>query len=87
MDRHQEATRCVGIHTPLVDILLTHACPLSSKQVADDVIDMNVFQQILELDEDEDEDDDSDPFSKEMAYDYFSQAEKTFTDMADALCA
>ncbi len=42
---------------------------------------MEVFEQILELDEDDD------LFSQGMVYDYFSQAEKTFTEMATALCA
>ncbi|KAI9465695.1 histidine kinase, phosphotransfer Hpt, partial [Lactarius psammicola] len=42
-------------------------------------IDMEVFGQILDLDDDDDE------FSQGMVDDYFSQAEKTFTDMATAL--
>ncbi|KAH9042478.1 histidine-phosphotransfer domain HPT domain-containing protein [Lactarius pseudohatsudake] len=42
-------------------------------------IDMDVFEQILELDEDDDD------FSRGMVDDYFSQAEKTFTEMAAAL--
>lgn len=40
---------------------------------------MDVFGQILELDEDDDD------FSQGMVDDYFSQAEKTFTEMAAAL--
>ena len=40
---------------------------------------MEVFNQILELDDDDDE------FSRGMVNDYFSQAEKTFIDMDDAL--
>lgn len=43
---------------------------------------MEVFNQILELDDD----DDDDEFSRGMVNDYFSQAEKTFIDMDDALC-
>jgi hypothetical protein len=42
---------------------------------------MEIFEQILELDEDDD------LFSKGMVYEFFTQAEKTFTDMATALCA
>ncbi|KAH9177793.1 histidine-phosphotransfer domain HPT domain-containing protein [Lactarius sanguifluus] len=42
-------------------------------------IDMDVFGQILELDEDDDD------FSQGMVDDYFSQAEKTFTEIATAL--
>jgi hypothetical protein len=52
--------------------------PGTGKQ--DDSIDMEVFEQILELDDDDDD------FSRGMVDDYFSQAEKTFTDMDDALC-
>ncbi|KAH9060554.1 histidine-phosphotransfer domain HPT domain-containing protein [Lactarius vividus] len=51
--------------------------PVSSDQYPG--IDMDVFEQILELDEDDDD------FSQGMVDDYFSQAEKTFTDMATAL--
>jgi hypothetical protein len=45
------------------------------------VINMDIFGQIIELD---DEDDYS--FSWEMVTAYFSQAEQTFTDMDKALC-
>ena len=43
----------------------------------DDIIDMETFQQILELDDSEDDRE----FSKEMVWAYFSQAEKTFEDL------
>ena len=72
----------------LIDVLLIHALlSLSSKPVANNhpdgsIIDMDIFEQILELDEEDD-----DQFSREMVYAYFTQAEKTFTDMAAALCA
>lgn len=45
-----------------------------------DPIDMDTFQQILELDEEDDRE-----FSKEMVWAYFSQAEKTFGDLDEAL--
>jgi hypothetical protein len=41
---------------------------------------MEVFEQILELDDDDDD------FSRGMVKEYFSQAEKTFNEMDDALC-
>ena len=44
------------------------------------VIDMETFEQILELDEDEKHE-----FSADMVWQYFSQATVTFTDMDDAL--
>jgi osomolarity two-component system, phosphorelay intermediate protein YPD1 len=44
-------------------------------------IDLTVFEQILELD------DNDDVFSKGMVDAYFDQAEKTFNNMDDALCA
>lgn len=47
-----------------------------------DVIDMETFEQILELDEDETHD-----FSYGMVVAYFSQASQTFTDMDNALKA
>lgn len=63
--------------------------PVGNEQVAnnhpDGGINREVFDQILELDEDEDDPSDPFPFSKGMAYDYLSQAEKTFTEMATAL--
>ena len=71
--------------SPLIEALLTRARarppskPGTDKQ--DGGIDMEVFNQILELDDD----DDDDEFSRGMVNDYFSQAEKTFIDMDDAL--
>ncbi|KAF8967072.1 signal transduction histidine kinase, partial [Flammula alnicola] len=46
-----------------------------------DLINMDTFTQILELDEDEDDHD----FSKPMVWEYFEQAEKTFLDMDHAV--
>lgn len=48
---------------------------------ADDIIDMETFQQILELDDSEDDRE----FSREMVWAYFSQAEKTFGELDEAL--
>ena len=48
----------------------------------EDDIDMETFEQILELDEDDTHD-----FSCEMVWQYFSQAQVTFQQMDDALCA
>jgi len=45
---------------------------------------MEIFNQILELD---DEDDETHEFSWSMVRAYFEQAEKTFRDMDDALSA
>ncbi|KAI9441219.1 histidine-phosphotransfer domain HPT domain-containing protein [Lactarius indigo] len=73
------ATRPVP--TPVVEV--DSGPPLGGEEpVASDQyegIDMDVFGQILELDEDDDD------FSQGMVDDYFSQAEKTFTEMAAAL--
>lgn len=49
-------------------------------QDAPEVIDMETFNQILDLDEDE-----THEFSKGMAWAYFSQADSTFTEMDDAV--
>jgi len=46
-----------------------------------EVVDLDTFNQILELDEDEDSHD----FSQPMVWDYFDQAVKTFGEMDDAL--
>lgn len=46
-----------------------------------DVIDWNIFGQLLEMDEDENERD----FSKSIVENYFEQAESTFADMDTAL--
>jgi hypothetical protein len=47
-----------------------------------DPIDMDTFNQILELD---DEDEDDREFSKGMVYEYFAQVAKTFKDLDAAL--
>jgi len=47
------------------------------------LIDMDVFCQILELDEDEETHD----FSQPMVWEYFEQAERTFCKMDDAVSA
>ena len=44
---------------------------------ADDSIDGPTFEQILEMDDEEDERE----FSKSLVYDFFTQAETTFTNM------
>lgn len=46
-----------------------------------EIIDREVFDQVLELDDDEE------LFSKDMVDAYFIQADKTFNDMDAALCA
>jgi hypothetical protein len=46
-----------------------------------EIIDREVFDQVLELDEDDEQ------FSKEMVDAYFIQADKTFKSMDAALCA
>jgi osomolarity two-component system phosphorelay intermediate protein YPD1 len=64
--------------------LLTRT-PSSFKQVGsnppNEIIDREVFNQVLELDEDDED------FSKEMVDAYFVQADKTFKSMDAALCA
>lgn len=52
--------------------------PLEDPKVP--VVDMETFEQILELDEE-----DSREFSSEMVWQYFSQAKLTFSDMDEAL--
>lgn len=49
---------------------------------AEDTIDPSTFEQILEMDEDESERE----FSKSIVYDFFTQAEGTFTKMDTNLC-
>ncbi|GAA5820137.1 hypothetical protein JCM11491_003306 [Sporobolomyces phaffii] len=46
----------------------------------DEVVDMEVFGQLLEIDDDE-----THEFSKTLAFDYISQAETTFVEIEDAL--
>jgi hypothetical protein len=64
--------------------LLTRT-PSTLKQVGsnppNEIIDREVFDQVLELDDDEE------LFSKDMVDAYFVQADKTFNDMDAALCA
>ncbi|GAA6060445.1 hypothetical protein JCM10212_000038 [Sporobolomyces blumeae] len=48
----------------------------------DEVVDMDVFGQLLEIDDDE-----THEFSKSLAFDYISQAETTFHEIEDALKA
>jgi osomolarity two-component system, phosphorelay intermediate protein YPD1 len=45
------------------------------------IVDMTIFQQILDLDEDDTHD-----FSREMVWAYFEQATETFGGMDAALC-
>ncbi|WFD43234.1 Phosphorelay intermediate protein [Malassezia psittaci] len=45
------------------------------------VIDIEVFEQLLEMDEDDQE------FSRSLVYNYFEQAESTFEKMRDALAS
>jgi HPt (histidine-containing phosphotransfer) domain-containing protein len=51
--------------------------PSTPSATEEPVVDMDTFNQILELDEDEDSHD----FSQPMVWDYFDQAEKTFKEM------
>lgn len=48
----------------------------------EDLIDRNVFDQLLEMD-----DDDEREFSKSIVWNFFEQAEQTFTQIEDALYA
>ncbi|GAA5930084.1 Ypd1p [Sporobolomyces koalae] len=48
----------------------------------DEVVDMEVFGQLLEIDDDE-----THEFSKTLAFDYISQAETTFHEIEEALTA
>ena len=48
---------------------------------ANDSIDAATFEQILEMDDEEDERE----FSKQLVYDFFTQAETTFEKMDDNL--
>ncbi|GAA6009577.1 uncharacterized protein JCM10292_006686, partial [Rhodotorula paludigena] len=45
------------------------------------VVDMDVFGQLLEIDDDE-----SHEFSKTLAFDYIAQADVTFNEIEEALC-
>jgi len=46
-----------------------------------DVIDLSTFEQILEMDDDEDDRE----FSKSIVYDFFTQADNTFTSLRSCL--
>ena len=46
----------------------------------EELIDMNTFDQLLDMDDEEDHE-----FSYSIVLNYFEQAEQTFTDMDDAL--
>ncbi|KAF6757546.1 histidine-phosphotransfer domain HPT domain-containing protein [Ephemerocybe angulata] len=54
--------------------------PQVPEEPEEDPIDMETFQQILELDEEDDRE-----FSKDMVWAYFTQAKQTFKDLDDAL--
>lgn len=54
--------------------------PQAPEEPEEDPIDMETFQQILELDEEDDRE-----FSKDMVWAYFTQAKQTFEDLDDAL--
>ncbi|AFR98378.1 osomolarity two-component system, phosphorelay intermediate protein YPD1 [Cryptococcus neoformans C23] len=57
-------------------------------ETGDEIIDMETFQQIMDMDEEDEVDEDSDEkhsFSKGIVWGYFTQAEETFKDMEDAL--
>ncbi|RDB17870.1 Multistep phosphorelay regulator 1 [Hypsizygus marmoreus] len=54
--------------------------PPADEEETPDIIDMETFQQILDLDEDNTHD-----FSRGMAWAYFTQAEQTFKEMDQAL--
>lgn len=70
----------VTFHSPLrTASTLTFSLP-SPQIETENVIDLETFNQILDLDEDDTHD-----FSLGMAEAYFSQASTTFTDMEDAL--
>lgn len=47
----------------------------------DDVIDVEVFGQLLEMDEEDERE-----FSKSLVWNYFEQAQSTFASMDAALC-
>jgi len=67
-----------AVHSPLTE-LPPQPAPYRPDDGAD-IIDLETFQQILELDED-----DSRDFSEGMVTDYFGQAEVTFKEMDQAL--
>ncbi|KAJ3996285.1 histidine-phosphotransfer domain HPT domain-containing protein [Lentinula boryana] len=58
----------------------SHADKITSSPDQDEIINMSIFNQILELDEDDTHD-----FSREMVEEYYTQAAQTFDDMDAAL--
>ena len=54
----------------------------AAKQLPKDIIDIDVFEQLLEMDEEDDRE-----FSKSLVWNYFEQAESTFEKMDAALAA
>lgn len=77
---------------PFWVLLMPVSSPLGQQQTAEnedepctdglspDVIDMDIFGQLLEMDDEEDRE-----FSKSIVWNYFDQAETTFGNMDDAL--
>lgn len=66
-----------------IDVVLNHSLtPIMAllQSPPPDVIDMDTFQQILDLDEDG-----SREFSRGMAWAYFTQVDSTFDEMDEAL--
>ncbi|RXW24513.1 hypothetical protein EST38_g1369 [Candolleomyces aberdarensis] len=81
-DREYWLERLTGLGVPfgpINNIQQTFEHP--QVEVAEEPIDMEIFQQILELDEDDDDRD----FSKGMVEAYFTQAEETFEKLDKAL--
>ncbi|KAI3620391.1 hypothetical protein CBS9595_002358 [Malassezia furfur] len=63
-----------------VRVILTQPAANDASSLPPDVIDVEVFDQLLEMDEEDDRD-----FSKSLVYNYFEQAESTFEKMNNAL--
>lgn len=55
---------------------------LHSKQAESSVINMEIFSQILEMDDD----DDDREFSKSIVFNFFEQANSTLVDIDKAMC-
>lgn len=53
----------------------------NTELLPDDVIDVEVFGQLLEMDEEDERE-----FSKSLVWNYFEQAQSTFASMDAALC-
>lgn len=54
--------------------------PGDVNSMSPDIIDMDIFGQLLEMDDEDDRE-----FSKEIVWNYFDQAESTFGRMDEAL--